>query len=1002
MLQKTIINLILLALFLSTHLLANLTKSEEFVTAAWKAWENNDHQLVETKFLAAVDVDKNNTRAYLGLFFLYSFQDKKDQAWEIFKNVLRTEKDYYPYIYAIWLTTPMTRNYYKEESGIMQLFEELAQKADHQGILKAMACSELGPYYDQKNKFINAEPFYKKVNHIGKWKLIGPFDNISASGFEKIYPPEYEFDPEKKYEGKNNIPVFWFDIEENLRYQWINFRNHFAHYQSVFYANNFVYSPEKQSVQLRVGTSGSLKIFLNEEQLYEYFDENNNDLDTYIVETELQEGWNRLLIKCGFSIINRCNFLARITNSRGEPIKGLKISTEKQNYISKPGTPAKYIDIFAEVFFKEKIKQHPDHLENYILLTEAYMRNDKAVEGELVLREAIRLSPNCALLYYHILESYRRSEKEDERATTFERIYSLDKNVPDVLEYKIEKSFENEDFEKAEELIRHLETLLPESESVYEQYITLYGKKKQLEKMFNTLEAAYNKYPTNWTFASTVAMVAVRAKQDYDRALEVYNSYLKYRYTNAVLSNLANTYLKLSNLEKWEETYLNKFKISPVAPGYLSHMAKTYQVQQDYEKAEKMIQVALKICPSSSIYWSKLGELKRAQNMIDESIQAYKKVLKYNPTNYEAREALRELKGKKSIFHQFGTSNIIEMIKNAPGANEYPNDHAIFLFNDAKRIIYERGASEASDEILVRVFNNIGLDYFKEYWIEYNSNIQKLTIEKAVVIKSDGSEIKADINDNHIVFKSLEILDFIHIKYKIKNYFSGRLAKHFWDSFYFNRFLPSKTIRYSMLVHNNQKFHIKVQNMPNEPVKKKTEEGTLYQWSLQDEPAIVFEYGMPILDDIGKMLYISSFDDWQYLVDWYSELTKTKTRSSHEIKEQVAKLFEGKENLSEEEKIELIYFFITENIRYSNIAFRQSDFIPQKARDVLVTKIGDCKDLTTLGIAMLNEIGIKAYYVRDHKKLTCLLCIHRKHGDKDVQKKLCTAKAEKCVIIWLY
>lgn len=42
-------------------------------------------------------------------------------------------------------------------------------------------------------------------------------------------------------------------------------------------------------MQIRIGTSGSLKAFLNDELMIEYFDENNNDLDTYIVETELKK-----------------------------------------------------------------------------------------------------------------------------------------------------------------------------------------------------------------------------------------------------------------------------------------------------------------------------------------------------------------------------------------------------------------------------------------------------------------------------------------------------------------------------------------------------------------------------------------------------------------------------------------------------------------------------------------------------------------------------------------
>lgn len=39
----------------------------------------------------------------------------------------------------------------------------------------------------------------------------------------------------------------------------------------------------------------------------------------------------------------------------------------------------------------------------------------------------------------------------------------------------------------------------------------------------------------------------------------------------------------------------------------------------------------------------------------------------------------------------------------------------------------------------------------------------------------------------------------------------------------------------------------------------------------------------------------------------------------------------GDKNYSEEEKIETIYNFITEDIRYSYVPFRQSGLIPEKS-----------------------------------------------------------------------
>jgi hypothetical protein len=53
--------------------------------------------------------------------------------------------------------------------------------------------------------------------------------------------------------------------------------------------------------------------------------------------------------------------------------------------------------------------------------------------------------------------------------------------------------------------------------------------------------------------------------------------------------------------------------------------------------------------------------------------------------------------------------------------------------------------------------------------------------------------------------------------------------------------------------------------------------------------------------------------------------------------------------------------YITDNIRYSSVSFRQSGWIPQDAHDVLATKIGDCKDMASLGKSLLTYAGIPAF-----------------------------------------
>ncbi|MFQ5770680.1 MAG: tetratricopeptide repeat protein, partial [bacterium] len=862
--QKIKVIYILLLFYGFSTLFASTNKSNKLVAEAWEAWADNDQQLVEQKFMAAIAEDQNNTRAYLGLSFLYNLQYKFDQAWTTYEKVLQIEKNIYPYIFAAWATDRMRDENYTMKSQTVAFLEKLSQQADNAGILKAMANEVLGKYYQQKGDFSKAKRYYENMNSVTEWTVIGPFDNISASGFDKVFPPELEYDVTKTYAGKNSVPASWFKVEKIRNDYWIDFRRYFAFFESVYYANTFVYSPKKQSIQIRIGTSGSLKAFLNDALIVQAFDELNNGLDTYVVETDLQEGWNRLLIKCGYSEIKQCNFMVRLTDAEGEVLAGLKVSTESQPYESTSNIPVKVIENFAEAFFKQKIKAHPERLENYLLLADCLLRNDKANAAELVLRDAIQLSPNCALLYHHILEAYRRGHKYDELATTVEKIYTLDNLVPYVLEYKILTYFDNQEVGRAEELLKKLEKLLPQSALVYELYLALYDKKNLVDKMRETSSQAYNQFPANWTFAYWEAYNSIQLTQKCNRAIEIITAFLKQKLTLDALTTLADVYLRSANIEKWQEMYHKALAVDPAATGFYFQMAKTYFALQDYDHAEEAIKKGLAICPNSPHFWYQLGEIYRVKNKIDLARQAFHEVLNYEPTSYKAREVLRELEGKNSIFAQFETVDIDSLRAAASDSDEYEENGAVILLHDAKSVVYGRGASESIEEILVKVFNNRGIDAVKEYWISYNAYSQELIVEKAVVIKSDGSEINADIDVNHIVFKSLEANDFIYLKWKLKNFYSGKLANHFWDTFYFNAYYPAKMIRYALLVPNNFSFNYQTQNMQVQPTKKQTEKDILYQWSLNDEPAIAYEYYMPGLTDVGKMLYISSIEDWGY------------------------------------------------------------------------------------------------------------------------------------------
>ncbi len=944
-------------------IVATLTaQPKDVVDEAWQAWGENKQAAGEAKLTAALQQDPTNIRASLALFFLYRMQEKHGKAWEALKPVLQSKENPHPYIFAEWTSTALVQQLNAGNPEALALHNKLLTSADPHGILKAMASEKLGEYYRGKGNLLKSDEAYKGLNAIKAWSLIGPFENISAGGFEKVYSPEKEFAPTQSYAARNGVPAKWFVPSAWRPDYWVDFRRYFATEQSVFYANSFVYAPKKQLAQLRVGTSGAVKVFLNDEQMLSYFEETDNDADTFIVETELQEGWNRVLVKLAYSEIAGCDFLLRVTDRGGDPLPGLQFATEAKPYTVHPTAPLKAIENSAESFFKAKIKAAPEQLENYVLLADAYLHNSKATEAEMVVKDALKRLPNCALLQTRLLEAYSAGNKNDEYYSANENLATLDKGIPHVIKSQIDTHLQREELDKAEALLKEYERLLPGAESLYELKYSFYSKKSETAKLNALVQSAVKLFPTNWLFVKAQADQLIESTKRYPRAIALVEQYLLKNYDNTVLTTLADYYLETSNVRKWNELYSKAIELDPASAGLYQTVAKMYFEMKDYANAEKSTRKALSLCPSCSSYYTTLGEIQQIRKETPQATQNYREALRYNPFDYEARQALRELEGKPSIWSLFAETDIKQLLAKAPKAADYPEKGAVILLQDVRRAVYPEGASEQAVEYLVKVFNKQGVDSFKEQYLRHNEYTQGINIEKAVVIKPNGTEIKADEQGGQVIFKSLEENDVIYLKWSIKNFNSGQLYKDFWDTQYFNNVHPIKQMRYSLLVPKDFHFVVNAHNMPKQAVQKETEAGTIHQWSVQDEPAVEVEVNMPGLDEVGKVLYVSSLKGWDSLVDWYTDLAHTKTRSSFEIKEQVSKLFADQKAITDEEKIERIYNFITENIRYSSVSFRQSGLVPQKARDVLVNKIGDCKDVSTLGIAMLNEVGIKSYY----------------------------------------
>ncbi|MFM8840902.1 MAG: tetratricopeptide repeat protein, partial [bacterium] len=557
------------------------------VSEAWNHVLKKDFDSSEIAFKKNLEQNPKDVRSILGLSYLYEMQYRYAESWNVYKQIMQANVNPVPYIYSIWLTPRFSSQMHVKNSGVQDVLKQLSQKGDKAGSLRAMAMEMLGSVETRNGNLKAAKQYYEKINAISSYTIIGPFEHISASGFNIAYPPEERYDTTEVYEGKNGTPASWFAPPLIKTDYWLDYQSYFPDRQAIYYANTFVWSPKKHIAQVRIGTSGSVKVFLNDTQILKDSNETNNDFDTYIVRTELSSGWNRLLVKVGYSELDRCNFLMRITDEEGNPIPGLKESAASQEYIRQKPSLIEFIPnpIIGEL--QNIIEQHPDWIEHYLLLADAYLRNDRAIEAEQLLKKALIISKDNPIILWKFIDTYSRGRKRDEVNTTYELLSSMSKDIPDGIIYKFNQYLDNEDFDRAEDMVNRIEQLLPQSETAYTLRIRYYDRKKMQDKVISTTREARKLYPLSWTYTELAAAFDFQTTRKRDTMISLYSKYLRQVYGEAPLIALAKAYLDDSKVKEWQKTFEELLTLSPSSPGFHFQMASVFMQLEQYDKAEK-------------------------------------------------------------------------------------------------------------------------------------------------------------------------------------------------------------------------------------------------------------------------------------------------------------------------------------------------------------------------------------------------------------------------------
>lgn len=282
------------------------------------------------------------------------------------------------------------------------------------------------------------------------------------------------------------------------------------------------------------------------------------------------------------------------------------------------------------------------------------------------------------------------------------------------------------------------------------------------------------------------------------------------------------------------------------------------------------------------------------------------------------------------------------------------------------------GTGEVIQTARLRILTELGLKLYGAVYLPYSSQLEELHIDYLRTLTAAGKTIPADpskamdvtppitrfapmfsdVKVRVLVAPQVEVGDAIEYQYT-RTIRTPYMPGNFWVKYVLDRVNPIKTATIILDVPAARKLTFEADPCFHYTVQK--EQGRkLYRWQIGslDPPTALRAYRPPLFA-------ASTLSDWKQVADWYTTLQQDGERVTPDVQSLANRLTAGK--TTPEQKLDAIYAYVSEKIRYVALEFGIGGYQAHAASAVLANGYGDCKDKAGLLQALLAAAGIKAY-----------------------------------------
>ena len=813
----------------------------------------------------------------------------------------------------------------------------------------------------RRRDFEKYKSYMSQLNSINEWQRCGAFENLNGSGLNTEYEPETYAKNDKLFDANSNGKLGWYNPIKHENEGYTIFYNEDEYGSGVMYAQTFIDVPETKKYIFRFGASGGIKFFLNDEEIIVKEDIQRNNLDAFLYEFELPKGMNRLLVKLDAS--KSYNYFSAAFNQLdGKPAKDLRFYDKYQPYNQKQTVQINELELPFEVYFKNLVQSNPKNVLYRYLLFHAYMANQKKELAHDVIEDLEAEFTKSSFISTLVMNYYTVENDENK---VQELVKNMEQDDPSYyfnayLKIADRDWLTNASKSELDKFHDYTKDFLSPGASLLFDFIKA-SKDSNIDLMFSIYDNLIKSFNNPSKMVTTGAELYKQLKNDKDTYYAKLKAYDDKYFDFSVNSNLISHYKQLNQKDQVKALMQKNIDMSPNANYGRTDLIDEYIKDNNYESALQLIDENIAYFPYSFVNFEKKAEVLNLNKHKKGAEEYYKKALLHNASSTKLRTALYEILQLKDEIEEAETKDVYDLIKKRRNTKLIGDHGVTILFDEQIVNVYPEGGRKIKVTYVYEVTNESGIEYLKEYSL----NTSGVNLTKYEIVKPNGSLSPAEDNGDMLVFTNLAVGDVIYVSYDYTDNSYGRFYKDFNISHQFNGNYANVESVFKLIYPQDMTFKTAFLNGEAPMKEKKMGQKILKEWRKENISNLpIYESYAPTYADLVNTFHIGTINNWKEIANWYADLVKKSMKYDKITEKTFNEIFpNGTNGLSDYQKAYEIYKYIGQNITYSFLDFRQSGHVPQKPSKTIITKLGDCKDLSTLFVVLGEKAGLNANLV---------------------------------------